>query len=339
MRLATIRQYYGESHYLRNLFDEVDKLADVTTFSDHVQGNGPESLSGFAGLTDLHIDEGEFDAILWFPTYQRMSVLPPFDWGKFKGRKILLDFDVCQNYSTISSMDRLGTYASELRRHHIDTIVVSGRAVRDRLREEGFDAIWMPSATDPTFFAENSSEGCRVVHFGTRYPARRVMLREMERCRLRVEHINCERAELPDLLSQVGIGVICDMQARSKVAIPKRFFRRLPSVAYRALPGIEPMMKQYEYASAGVTLVCDRQPDREFLGFIDRETCFDYQGIAGATEALRAAIAEFEGPGHVATAAKSMTLKWHTWARRAPALLAACNDSATAYLDSDYRPK
>lgn len=339
MRLAVIRQHYGRRHYLRNLFDELDKLTNVTTFGDHIEGNGPRSLSGFVGLPNLSIDVDEFDSVLWFPTFQRMSVLPDFDWGGFRGRRVLLDFDACQNYSTISSNNRINTYAANLRRHQVDIIVVSGREIRDRLRNEGFDAVWMPSATDPAYFKKNKATIPRAIHFGTRYPARRVVLRELRHSGLKVEHLSCPRAKLPDLLCEVAIGVVCDMQAKAIVPCPTPLFRKLPSPLYRTEPGIEPMMKQYEYASAGVTIVCDKQPDRSFLGFVDRETCFVYEGARDSPAALRAAMASFEDGNEIADAARSMTVAWHTWAKRAPALLSACGPSGLQYMDADYKPR
>lgn len=339
MRLAVIRQHYGKLHYLRSLFDEIDELTDVTTFGDDVCGNGPSSLPGFGDLNGFGVDADAFDAILWFPTYQRMSVLPDFDWAGFRGRRVLLDFDACQNYSTISSNDRLGTYVAEIRRHRIDTVVVSGRHVRDRLRQEGVDAVWMPSATDPNFFLDNTAVGERVVHFGTRYPARRQMLREVRRAGFEVEHASCPREELAALLSKVGVGLICDMQASPILPVPKSLFRKLPPFLYSTTPGIEPMMKQYEYASAGVLLVCDRQPDREYLGFIDRQTCFSYTRLESVASSLRAALDSLAHGNEVSDAAKSMTTSWHTWSRRAPALLSACGPNDARYLDADYRPR
>ena len=164
-------------------------------------------------------------------------------------------------------------------------------------------------------------------------------MRILKHSGLQLEHLSCARSELPDLLSQVSIGVICDMQAAPLVPLPRSLFRKLPSGMYRVFQGIEPMMKQYEYASAGVMLVCDRQPDREFLGFVDFETCFHYDGIKDAARVLQFALTSQDPGDHVTEAAMEMTLKWHTWARRAPALLSACASGGLPYLDTDYQPQ
>ncbi len=332
MRLTVIRQIYGRDHYLASLFEHLDAAGDVSTVTFRADVAGSSSLQGFG------LDARELETVLWFPQYPRMVTLPDFDWGGFVGRRVLLDFDVCQNYSTIASENRLGTYAGHLRRHGITEVIVSSRYVRDRLCDEGFAAYWLPTATDADYFTKKPVDRTAIRHFGTRYPARRALMRTLRRAGYELEHVACPRSELADVLNSTAVGVVCDMQARTSLPTPSWAFRRLPAVLYRMEPGIEPMMKQYEYAAAGCTLVCDEQPDREFLGFVNGETCFSYRTIAESPLALRRAIASSSSDRSVAAAGRDLVRNWHTWARRAP-LLWQISAGAGAPLDMEYQPK
>ena len=159
------------------------------------------------------------------------------------------------------------------RRHRFDSMVTSGRAVQQRLAEDGIAADWTPKGFEPGRFADREGPREGVVSYGSAYACRVVAERAIAEAGLPLSRI--AMTPYPELGAVLARFLAC-MAVSSDLSVPverRPYLNGVPAREIAMRPGLEPMAKFFEAAGAGCCPIADAMEDLEALGFRARREC------------------------------------------------------------------
>jgi hypothetical protein len=285
-----------------------------------VEDGWPVSIADVQGIEDA-------DVCLWFVRFRLLRERPPFDWGGFGGRRVMYDFDTNANYHFLSVAEHRGEWPVVFRRQGFDTLVSTGKAVTELLRDDGVNAVWVPKGYDPARVHPLGRARAGLCEYGQSYPSRRALRAHLERAGVPFTRFS-DHDGLNDQLNRYLGCLICNL-AGQVAAGPGRFVNRLwPDRAIRLSPGIEPMIKNFEVAGAGCAPIADRIPELEDLGFVDGETMVGYDTLDELVERCRHYLGEPAALAEIGERAAVLASTRHTWGHRAAALGPAIDSTA-----------
>ncbi|TET75588.1 MAG: glycosyltransferase family 1 protein [Candidatus Heimdallarchaeota archaeon] len=229
-------------------------------------------------------------AIIWFVGFKHLY-RKTFDWGTFKGKRIMYDFDACQNYGCgIGTSVYKGKWPEVFRRYKFDLLVCTGKRTTNSLKEEGINTHWIPKAFDGDLFYDKEKKRRKdeVCYYGNLYQERREMLDYLEEKNICVKRINCSYFLLNDFLNMYKACIIYN--------------------------GIEPMIKQFEIAASGCVPFCNEIFELSDLGFKDGKNMISYDSFENLIEKLKYYTADrlFK----IGRAAAELAKERHTWLNR-----------------------
>ncbi len=264
-------------------------------------------------------DPAAFDAIIVLVRFRHLIERPPIDWKGFGGIRAMLEFDAVQNYSRITTDRWIGTWPPEFHRQGFDLMLVSGREVAERLREDGIPAAWVPKGYDERTFYDEGRPRAGVCHFGSLYLARAAMLRQVRKS-VDIRHVRVPFERLNGELNAFAACVVCNMEGTPRLGRVGRMLQRLARGALvEVRPGVEVLGKNFEVAAAGCAPFFDAIPELEELGFVDGETAFLYSDFDELAERLRTTAPE--ELNEVGRRAAELARERHTWAQRVDQML------------------
>jgi hypothetical protein len=165
-------------------------------------------------LSDLP-EGGEFDALLWRARFRELRHRPPFNRQAYSRPRIMLDHDTYRNYPDLWpeswNSDFHGAWPPVIRRQGFDLVLVSGKRVCALLRDDGVPAVWMPTAYAADWLFDTGVDRQRIGYYGALYPARRAMLRHLDRSSVAVRRFQCTASDLNDQLNRCLGAIICNM--------------------------------------------------------------------------------------------------------------------------------
>jgi hypothetical protein len=244
----------------------------------------------------------------------------PLDWGGFRGRRMMLEFDACQDVFDIAGPRRIGTWPGVIRRHGFDEVITSGRAVARNFEALGIRAWWVPKGFDATRFRDAGEARRGICHFGTAYPARQALDRYLRRRQVTVEDFTVPYDELPARLNRYLACLVCNMAVARRWGKVGAVARRVvPGTLVTPLLGPEPMIKNFEAAASGCAVFADESPDLAPLGFVDGVNVITYTTFdelldkihSYGDEELRA----------IGVRSAEFCLAHHTWRHRAAQIM------------------
>lgn len=299
--------------------DFVDQIGELSEF-DVAAADLVALDAGVLATTNGPVALSQFDAVIVFVAFHRLRAAPTLAWGGYSGLRVLMDHDVIQNYSTIFDASLNGTWPPVFHRHRFDSIVTSGRAIQERLADDGIPADWVPKGFDPTRFVNTPGRRAGIATYGSAYACRQLAERALRDARLPVTRLPTTPYVTLGTTLHRFLGCLA---ISSDIDLPLDRRDALESV--RALevpirPGLEPMAKFFESAGAGCCPIADAMDDVHALGFRDGETALTFRTHAELVEKLRAALATPGTLQAIGTAAATLAHAEHTWAHRARAL-------------------
>ena len=312
LRLCVIRHEPGLPPH-RPLCDALEGAFDVTIH--RVSGPLPQSVNEIA-------DVDSFDAVLWFDVdYDLLREAPGFDWGTYPGARLWLDFDAYQSFRSIANSRHRGTHPATFHKFGFHMLLTTGMLTRDLLIQEGVPSFWLPKGYDArAIYSLDDADRSGLCHYGARYPARRAMLRRVQKAGVPVEHFVCNIQELNERLNRYTGCLICNMDVEGSDVVPVRAWSYVPVALVKERPGIEPMIKNFEVAGAGCAPICDDLPDLRELGFVDGETMVSYLSFSDLVEKLEHYRSSPDELGRIGRNAAEFARSQHTWDHRAAAI-------------------
>lgn len=234
----------------------------------------------------------EQEAIIFFVRFKDLRRLPPFDWGDFTGKRIMYDFDACQNYGCgIGTSPYVGKWPIIFKKQKFDLLICTGKKTTDSLKEEGINAYWVPKAFDGKLFYDKEKERTKEIgHYGNMYPERKAMRTFLIKHHIDLQRINCFYFSLNNALNEYKICCIYN--------------------------GIEPMIKQFETAASGCVPFCNEIPELFDLGFKDGENMVEYKTFEGLVEKLNYYLERPEELSIMGRKAAKLAKEKHTWTHR-----------------------
>ncbi len=307
--------------YTRPRFEQdfLDRLAEVPEF-DLAPADLAALAEGELRSSDREIPLRAYDAVVLFVAFGRLRHAQPLGWGDYAGLRVLLEHDAIQNYSDLFDPNLKGTWPPVFRRHRFDLMVTSGRAVRDRLADDGIDAAWVAKAFEPRRFADLAGERAGLVTYGSAYLCRVIAERAIAEADLPLARV--QTTPYPELGAVLARYLAC-LAVSSDLLTPlarRHELDRVPARDVAMRPGLEPMAKFFEAAGAGCCPVADAMDDLEALGFRDGETAITFRSHAELVERLRWWLARPAELRDLGRAAARLAHARHTWAQRAAEL-------------------
>lgn len=235
----------------------------------------------------------EQEAIIFFVGFKHLRRKPPFDWGgTFTGKRIMYDFDACQNYGCgIGTSPYLGKWPEVFRKQEFDLLICTGKKTTDCLMEEGINAYWVPKAFDgKTFYDKETNREKEICYYGNMYIERKAMKDFLIKHECNIRRINSFYFSLNNLLNEYKICTVYN--------------------------GIEPMIKQFEIAASGCVPFCNEIPELFDLGFIDGKTMVSYESFNELVEKLNYYLERPEELSIIGMEAAKLAKEEHTWMYR-----------------------
>lgn len=205
-----------------------------------------------------HVDTGAYDRILFFLRFKQE--IRQVSFIRSVPNLVILEHDACQNYIPCKYTGRFSGYYRQL---PWARIISSGFDVTKRLREEGFDAVFVPKGYDQTLLRDLGQPRDIELAFvgsvnGVAYSGRKALLDELSQ----VEKLLITRTKSGEdylnTLNRIRFFVSADI-------------------------GIgEYMIKNFEAMACGCVLFAFNQGESEnqALGFIDMQNIVLYRDIA-----------------------------------------------------------
>lgn len=299
-----------QKHTTRGFYAALSEVFDVRlTF---VEDGWPESI------TDVEGHE-EADICFWFVRFRLLRERPTFDWGRFAGRRVMYDFDTNANYHFLSTAEYRGEWPVVYRRQGFDTMVSTGKAVSELLRDDAVNAVWLPKGYDPDRAHPLGLARNGLCEFGQSYPSRKAMRAHLDRAGVAYTRFS-DHDGLNEQLNRYLGCLICNL-AGKVAGGPGRLINRIAPTRFIELsPGIEPMIKNFEVAAAGCAPIADWIPELGDLGFVDGETMVAYRDFDELVEQCRRYLADPAALARIGEQAARLAADQHTWAHRAAAL-------------------
>lgn len=315
MRALLLHHPYTYPRFEQDFVDRIGALPEFDVLPADLDALGAGVLTGVGRSIRLT----DYDAVIVFVAFKRLRAAPALSWNGFERLRVLMDHDIIQNYSDIFDPTLKGAWPPVFRRHSFDAVVTSGAGVRDRLRDEGIDAYWVPKGFEQTRFNDLGGAREGVVTFGSAYRCRQIAERA-------VTDANLPLARLP-MIPYFELGVQLDrflacmaISADIEFPIERGDLQQMTARDVPMRPGLEPMAKLFEAAGAGCCPIADAMDDLHALGFRDGETALTFRTYGELVDKLQAALCS---PGDLRTigvAAAKLAHAEHTWAHRAARL-------------------
>lgn len=234
----------------------------------------------------------EQEAVIFFVGFKHLRRKAPFDWGDFTGKRIMYDFDACQNYGCgIGTSPYLGKWPEVFRRQKFDLLFCTGKKTTDSLNEEGINTYWLPKAFDGRLFYNKEKKRMKEIgHYGNMYLERKAMKDFLIKQHIDLQRINCFYCSLNDALNEYKICVVYN--------------------------GVEPMIKQFEIAASGCVPFCNEIPELFDLGFVDGKTMVQYKTFEELVEKLKFYLEQPEVLVSIGRKAAKLAQEKHTWIHR-----------------------
>lgn len=307
--------------YTRPRFEQdyLDRLAELSEL-DLAPADLTALAEGRLRSGDRELLLSAYDAVLIFVAFGRLRQAAPLRWNGFVGLRVLLEHDAIQNYSDLFDPTLQGTWPPVFRRHRFDLMVTSGRAVRERLADDGIDAVWVAKAFEPRRFTDLDGTRAGIVTYGSAYRCRVVAERAIAEAGLPLERL--QTTPYPELGAVLARYLAC-LAVSSDLLTPvplRHELDRVPARDVAMRPGLEPMAKLFEGAGAGCCPVADAMDDLGALGFRDGETAITFRSHEELVERLRWWLARPAELRELGRAAARLAHARHTWAHRAAEL-------------------
>lgn len=308
-----VHQPFDRSRFEGPLLRELSANASVTLLSTAECGwPVPASALGDAAV------------LVFFVPARVLADSEPIDWGRYSGRRVLLDHDVVWDFVKYwIARSHPVRHVEEFHRHRFDTLVRSSGHVAATLREGGVDAHWLPKAADTGHFGPGSTAANRrgLGTFGTPYPARVALLRHLRARGVEIEvSARVGYEELPALLGGWLACLVCNMGIRVRLgAIGRTLYRLSPGRGVQLVPSHEVMAKNFEAAAAGCAVFMDHTEDLAPLGFVDGETALAYHDADVLVERIMST--NDDELREIAERAGALCRERHDWSHRAAELV------------------
>ena len=312
MRALLLHHPYVYPRFEQNLVARIAELAEFDVAAADLDALECGEIAAQTGPLNL----SSYDAIVVFVAFKRLRAAATLSWGAFRGLRLLMDHDVIQNYSSIFDTTLRGAWPSVFRRHRFDAIVTSGRAVRDRLAEDGVATDWVPKGFEASLFSPKNGARKGIATYGSAYACRQVAERAVRDARLPLTRL--PPTPYPRLGATLNRFLACmaiSSDIEAGVSLERAIARDVP-----LRPGLEPMAKFFEAAGAGCCPVADDMDDLRMLGFRDGETALTFRTHAELVEKLQATLKAPDTLRTMGLAAALFAHAEHTWAHRARAL-------------------
>lgn len=265
---------------------------------------------------------GDADVAVFIVPARLLAVSEPIDWGRFSGRRVLLDYDVINDFVQYwIARSNPVRHVDEFRRHRFDTLLTGSGHVAATLRERGVDAHWLAKAADTEHFSVTAGGRRGLGTFGTPYPARVALLRRLQACDVAIEvSERVSYGELPALLGGWRACLVCNMGVRVRMgAIGRTLYRFSPGRGVRLLPSYEVMAKNFEAAAAGCAVFMDHSEDLLSLGFADGDTALVYRDVDELVDRIKST--DDESFARIGSRAADLCRARHDWRHRAGELV------------------
>jgi hypothetical protein len=307
--------------YVRPRFEQdfVLRLGELAEF-DIAQADLAALAEGRLASPDRALALSDYDAVLVFVAFTALRRGAAINWGGFGGLRVLFDHDIIQNYSDIFDPTLYGAWPEVFRRHRFDSMVTSGRAVQQRLAEDGIASDWVAKGFEPGRFVDVDGPRSGIATYGSAYLCRVVAERAIADAGLPLERLGM--TPYPELGAALGRFLAC-MAVSSDLCVPLEHRPSLDLASARSVPmrpGVEPMAKFFEAAGAGCCPVADAMEDLSALGFAHAETAITFRSHAELVEQLLWWFARPEKVRDLGRAASRLAHAKHTWAHRAQSL-------------------
>jgi hypothetical protein len=308
-RLAVIAHRAHDRRSQRALHGALESCFEVTRVN--VEDGWPTRLSDLPAV-------GDYDAVLFFVRFRELGLRPEFDWEGYRGLRLLLDFDINLNYHTLGETRYAGAWPPVLRRLDLDLVLTTGGEVAKLLRSEGIPAHWLPKGFDDTALRDLGGPRAGLCSYGHPYRSRRAMLDRLRRERVELTTFSSPYQQLNDVLNRFLGCVICNLGGSLRPGYWWRIANRIrPGLGLRLVPGIEPMIKNFEAAGAGCAPIVDHLDDLEALGFADGESMLCWHDFDDLIERCRWCLEHPEALAAIGARAHRLVHERHTWTHRA----------------------
>ena len=275
----------GHEGYNRNrvlpVLEAFKKQYDVDML--YVDDGWPEEIADIA-------NHEQYRAIIWFVGFKHLTRKKPFLWGNFKGKRVMYDWDVYMNYSTFAGDKYFGCWPETFKRQEFDTLVTTGKYVRDRLESDGVNAVWIPKGFDGNRFKNECKNRDGICFYGRPYKDRANMLDVVELDGWNVNKIRCNYFYLSVELNKY-FGCVMDN-------------------------GIEPMAKHFEVSASGCAPITNDIDELYSLGFEDGKTMIVYDSHDELLDELNHYYNHKDQLQAIGLFASKLAKKEHTWEKR-----------------------
>lgn len=313
MKALLLHHPYVRPRFEQDFLDRVSELPEFDVLPADLGALTEGRLASPSRVFELR----DYDAVLVFVAFNAMRRAPAIDWQGFDGLRVFLEHDAIQNYSDLFNPELKGKWPPVFRHHRFDLFVTSGGVVRDRLANDGIQADWLPKAVEPSRFVDSEGSRAGLTTFGSAYLCRQISERAIRDASLSLERI--DTTPYPELGPVLARYLAC-MAVSSDLLVPLRlrpFLAKVPARWVPMRPGLEPMAKFFEAASAGCCPVADAMADLGPLGFVDGKTAITFRSHSGLVERLRWWFHRPEQLRQLGRNASALARARHTWTHRA----------------------
>lgn len=224
-----------------------------------------EEQADLRGYFRRHVEVDRYDRILFFLRFKKEMRQVTF--LRSVPNLVILEHDAYQNYIPCKYT---GKFSAHYRRLPWARVISSGFMVSERLRGEGFDAVFVPKGYDQTLLSDQGRERDIELAFvgstgSVAYSGRRALLDELAQLENLLVTRTTSGADYLDTLNRIRFFVSADVGMG------------------------EYMIKNFEAMACGCVLLAYDQGEAEnrALGFVDMQNLVLYRDVAELREKLR----------------------------------------------------
>lgn len=313
MRALFVHHPYVRPRFERDFVDHLAQIREFDVVAANLEALALGRLAGPAGELAL----GGYDAVVLFVAFTALRRAAPLQWDGFTGLRVMFEHDAIQNYSDLFDPTLKAAWPPVFRAHRFDIIITSGRAVEQRLLEDGVAARWIAKAFEPSRFADLEGPRAGIVSYGSAYRCRVIAERAMTEAGLPLRRI--ATTPYPELGPVLSRYLAC-MAVSSDLLVPvasRPALDNAPALGVPMRPGLEPMAKFFEAAGAGCCPIADAMEDLGPLGFVDGETAITFHSHDELVEKVRWWLERPEALRALGASAARLAHARHTWSHRA----------------------
>lgn len=284
-----------------------------------------DSILASGDVTKWEVEDGwdlpaltDFDAVVFLVKFRQLQAQSAIDWRGFDGLRVLMDHDSFHDFGGWWGSSLVGAWSTHMPRLRFTNMIVSGVSSLDHFAGKGIDTQVLHKGFSHHDFKDLGRPRSGLGTFGTRYPARRAMLRHLHNAEIPIDIVEAPYRGLNGALNERAAIAVCNMPSRPR-------FGSLGPVVQRFAPGAmlhlgsapEPMGKNFEAAAAGCAVFMDQTPDDKTLGFIDGETAIIYRDFHELVWKLDYWMQRPDDLRRIGRASAALCQSEHTWERRA----------------------